>query len=224
MPALNSLRLRFLRWAFYHFYNSFAFTYDFVSAVISLGHWRSWCDAAIPHLRGARVLEIAFGTGSLQLDMRAANIEPFGADLSLEMARITAGKLRRAGHRLRLARASVLALPYPAGTFDSLVLTFPPNFLQSPQAITEMARVLAPGGRIVIVDAGWLDGPPALGALINLAFRFTGTSDIGDERARPLRQAGFDVQVLRTGDARSHAQVLIATKNNPIPLKGGNDA
>ncbi len=212
MPSLNGLRLQFLRWAFFRFYNTFAFTYDAVSAVVSLGHWRAWTNAAIPHLRGARVLEIAFGTGNLQLDMRAAGITPFGADLSPEMVRITARKLRRAGQQPLLARASVLALPYRSGAFDSLVLTFPPNFLQSPQAVGEMKRVLAADGRLVMVDAGWLEGPPVAGRLINLAFRFTGTADIGAERAGPLRQAGFAVQVVRTGDAHSHVQVLIATK------------
>lgn len=221
----NGLRLRFLRWAFHHFYNSFAFTYDAVSAIVSLGHWRRWTNAAIPHLRGPRVLEIAFGTGNLQLDMRAAGFAPFGADLSPDMARITARKLRRAGHHLLLARASVLALPYAAGAFDTLVLTFPPNFLQSPRALAEMTRVLADGGRLVMVDGGWLQGPPALGALINLAFRFTGTSDAGDARADLLRQAGFAVQAQRSGDARSYAQVLIATKDNRILADtGGNDA
>jgi ubiquinone/menaquinone biosynthesis C-methylase UbiE len=212
VPWLNGLRVRFLRWAFFHFYNTFAFTYDAVSAAVSLGQWRAWTDAAISHVRGARVLEIAFGTGNLQLDMRAAGITPFGADLSASMARITAGKLRRAGYRPLLARASVLALPYRSGAFDSLVLTFPPDFLQSPQAVGELTRVLAPGGRLVMVDAGWLSGPPLVGWLINLAFRFTGTADIGAERAGPLRQAGFAVQVVRTGDAHSHVQVLVATK------------
>ena len=212
MPLLNGLRVRFLRWAFFHFYNTFAFTYDAVSALVSLGQWRAWTDAAIPHVRGARVLEIAFGTGNLQLDMRAAGIAPFGADLSPNMARIAAGKLRRAGYRPQLARASVLALPYGSGAFDSLVLTFPPNFLQSPQAVDEMRRVLAPGGRLVMVDAGWLTGPPVLGWLINLAFRFTGTADIGAERAAPLRRAGFDVQIVRAGGVRSRVQVLVATR------------
>src|SRR5438477_6401574 len=80
MPT--SARVRFLRFVFHHFYNTFAWTYDAVSAGISLGHWRGWTRAAIPYLRGARILEIAFGTGNLQLDLRAAGFTSFGADLS----------------------------------------------------------------------------------------------------------------------------------------------
>jgi ubiquinone/menaquinone biosynthesis C-methylase UbiE len=213
MPSLSlhSLHVRFLRFAFHHFYNSFAWTYDVVSAIVSLGNWREWTRAAIPHLRG-RILEIAFGTGNLQLDMRAAGLEPFGVDLSGNMVRLTLAKLRHAGRRPKLTRGSVLALPFASNSFDSLVLTFPPNFLASPQAVAEMRRVLAEHGRLVLVDAGWVRQPAFMSALINLAFRFTGTADIGNERTLPLRAAGFAVQVLTSGDARSTVQVIVADK------------
>jgi ubiquinone/menaquinone biosynthesis C-methylase UbiE len=209
--SLRSLHSRFLRFAFYHFYNSFAWTYDAVSAIVSLGHWRGWTRASIPHLRG-RILEIAFGTGNLQLDMHAAGTEPFGLDLSPNMVRITLAKLRRSGHRPKLTRGSVLDLPFATGSFDSVVLTFPPNFLGSPQAVGEMRRVLAGDGRLILVDAGWVRQPALISALINQAFRFTGTADIGNERIIPLRAAGFDVRVIEAGDVRSTVQVIVADK------------
>jgi ubiquinone/menaquinone biosynthesis C-methylase UbiE len=213
MPLLPTpLHTRFLRFAFHHFYNSFAWTYDAVSAVVSLGHWRAWTGAAIPHLRGPRILEIAFGTGNLQLDMRAAGFKPFGVDLSANMVRITSGKLRRGKHKPQLARGSVLSLPFAECSFDSIVLTFPPNFLAAPQAVSEMRRVLAANGRIVLVDAGWLRAPGLLSALINQAFRFTGTTDVDHERIQPLREAGFAVRVCEMGRARSSVRVAIADK------------
>ncbi len=210
------LRARFLRFAFHHFYNSFAWTYDAVSAIVSLGHWREWTRAAIPYLHGTRILEIAFGTGNLQLDMRAAGFTPFGADLSPNMVRISLAKLRRAGYSPRIARASVVQLPFADASFDSLVMTFPPNFLASAQAVQEMRRVLAEDGRIVLVDAGWLREPAALSALINLAFRFTGTADVNARQTEPLRLAGFAVQVVQAGDGRSSVQVLIAEKSRSV--------
>jgi ubiquinone/menaquinone biosynthesis C-methylase UbiE len=210
-PAL-SLRVRFLRFAFHHFYNTFAWTYDAVSAGISLGHWRAWTRAAIPHLRGSRILEIAFGTGNLQLDMRAAGFTPFGADLSPDMVRITAHKLKAAGFQPRLARASVLSLPYADASFDSLLLTFPPNFLVSPRAVSEMRRVLSAGGRLIVVDNGQLRKPSVLSGLVNLAFRFTGTAAAQPDPAEPLRSAGFEVTLVTDGDARSAVQILIADR------------
>ena len=56
---LNRLRGRLLRFAFHHFYNTFAWSYDAVSALVSLGHWREWTQAAIPHLRGKQVRYLA---------------------------------------------------------------------------------------------------------------------------------------------------------------------
>lgn len=206
------MRVRFLRYAFHHFYNTFAWSYDAVSAVISLGHWREWTRSAIPYLRGTRILEIAFGTGNLQLDMDAAGFTPFGADLSPDMVRITAHKLRAAGFQARLARSSVHNLPYADESFDSLVLTFPPNFLASPRAISEMRRVLRAGGRLILVDNGQLRKPSVLSGLVNLAFRFTGTVAAHIDPADPLRASGFDVSIVWAGDARSTAQVLIARK------------
>jgi ubiquinone/menaquinone biosynthesis C-methylase UbiE len=207
---LDALRVGFLRFAFYHFYNTFAWTYDAVSAGVSLGHWREWTRAAIPYLRGSRVLEIAFGTGNLQLDMRAAGIEPYGVDLSPNMVRLTRRKLRRAGFEPRLIRASVFQLPLAGQSVDSIVLTFPPAFLSSASAVGEMRRVLCSSGRIVVVDAGWLRRPRWLSRLINLAFRFTGTANFESQRTDPLRSAGFDVRIISGGDRQSSVQVLVA--------------
>jgi ubiquinone/menaquinone biosynthesis C-methylase UbiE len=210
--STESIRVRLLRVAFHHFYNTFAWTYDAVSAAISLGHWREWTGAAIPHLRGGRILEIAFGTGNMQLDMRAAGFTPYGMDVSRNMVRLTAHKLIRAAYRPRLARASVLALPFADESFDSLVLTFPPNFLGSPRAVSEMRRVLAVGGRLVMVDNGHLHKPQFLSGLVNLAFRFTGTAGARANPAEPLQAAGFDVRMRWEGDSRSGTSVLIADK------------
>ena len=207
---LDSLRIRFLRFAFHHFYNTFAWTYDAVSFIVSLGHWRAWTRAAIPHVRGTRVLEIAFGAGNLQLDMRAAGFMPLGLDLSAAMTRITLSKLRRAQQQPKLTRGSVLQLPFADGVFDSLVLTFPPGFLRVPAAIAEMRRVLNRTGRIIVVDGGWIRQPQIVSGLINLAFRFTGATDIGADHTQLLRAAGFTTQIFQSGDERSTVQVLVA--------------
>src|SRR5450756_83093 len=102
MP-LRSILLRLLRFAFGLFYNQFAFTYDFVSALVSRGRWRAWTRAAVPRIHGTRVLEVPCGTGNLLLDLRATGYAPIGVDLSAAMLNITHGKLRRNGVRLLLA-------------------------------------------------------------------------------------------------------------------------
>ncbi len=74
---------RLVKFGFRLLYNEMAFTYDAVSWIASLGEWREWQRAALKHLNvqpDAHVLELAHGTGNLQLDLRAAGL-PF-ADAS----------------------------------------------------------------------------------------------------------------------------------------------
>src|SRR5581483_1666653 len=143
---MGSLTRRLMRFAFDQFYNRFAFTYDVVSAVVSRGEWRSWTRAGIPYLRGSRILEVAFGTGNLQLDLHAAGYRPFGIDLSPNMHAITRSKFRAAGSLPRLVRGDVRALPFAAGAFSSLIVTFPPGFMSDPAAAAELGRVLERSG------------------------------------------------------------------------------
>lgn len=176
-----------VRFAFHEFYNRFAFTYDAVSAVVSRGEWRAWTRAALPFVRGTRILEIAFGTGNLQLDLYTAGYTPAGIDLSPAMHAITSGKFRARGIRPRLARADVRALPFPSGFFSTLVMTFPPGLLIQPAAVQEMHRVLEPKGVLVWVDAAEMDAGDVWGRLINRAFQVTGTGLAEDARAQALR-------------------------------------
>lgn len=175
--------------AFYQFYNRFAFTYDTVSAVVSRGAWRAWTRSAIPFVRGTRVLEIAFGTGNLHLDLYAAGYTPYGIDLSPHMNAITHRKLHAQNIQGQLARADVRALPFPSAFFSTLVMTFPPGFIFNPAAMREMHRVLAPQGILVWVDAAELDSETRWGRLINRAFQITGTGVPADARTNALAAA-----------------------------------
>jgi len=143
--------------AFESLYGPFAWAYDWVSGSFFLGQWRRWQGAAIPHLRGKRVLEVGMGTGNLQIDLARAGFQPYGADLSPQMLRQAAKKARRLGlPPLRACRARVQALPFPDAAFDSVVSTFPSDYITDPQTLSELARVLRTGGRLVVVLGGWL--------------------------------------------------------------------
>src|SRR5512146_1852007 len=166
---LRRLTRPLLRYAFHLFYNPFAFTYDLVSAVVSRGRWRAWTRAAIPRIRGTRVLELPCGTGNLLVDMQAAGYAPVGIDLSPAMLGITRGKLLRRGAAAPLARARVQALPFPSRAFDTVVMTFPPEFIYDPRSFAEFHRILTDGGRLVWVDAGRLLPKDAWGRFLNAA-------------------------------------------------------
>jgi SAM-dependent methyltransferase len=65
------------------------------------------------------------------------------------MARIARNNTRRFGSPI--VRADALALPFPDRNFDSIVLTFPTPIIAKPSLWQEMARVLRPGGQVVVV-------------------------------------------------------------------------
>jgi ubiquinone/menaquinone biosynthesis C-methylase UbiE len=167
--ALRAHR-RAVRWAFHHFYREFAWSYDGVAWLVSGGLWRRWTLAALPALQG-RVLELGFGTGHAQLAL-AARPAVAGLDASPQMAAIAGGRLRRAGFQPRLARGAAQALPFPGGAFDTVLATFPAEYILDPATHAEIRRVLAPGGRLVVVPVAQLDSSP-YAAFIDLIYRLT---------------------------------------------------
>ncbi len=207
---------RLIRFGFRLLYNELAWTYDAVSAVVSLGDWRRWQRAALPYLGvtpGAPVLELAHGTGNLQIDLRTAGVIPVGLDLSPYMGRIARGKLAR--HRIlaRLVRGRGQALPFPAGSFPAVVSTFPTEFIIDPFTVREVYRVLAPDGRFVIVINGLLTGGGILRRVLEWAYRVTGQR--GPWPGDPLRvfsEAGFALKQVEVPLARSRVLLFVAAK------------
>jgi len=146
------LLLLLLRPIYYLLYHQFAWAYDFVASLVSLGQWQDWVRTALPYLDG-RVLEIGFGPGHLQVEMQGRGLRPFGIDESRFMARQASRRMKKAGADPRLARGLAQALPYPAGTFDAAAATFPAEYIFDPRTLDEVHRVLAPGGTFVILPS-----------------------------------------------------------------------
>lgn len=221
---LHRVWLAFWRMAFHLFYNPFAFTYDFVSAVVSRGHWREWTRAAIPRIAGTRVLEVPCGTGNLLLDLAAAGYRPIGVDLSAAMIKISRGKLRRANVQVLpaggrgvcdLIRARVQELPFACSAFDSIVMTFPASFIFDPRAFTEMRRVLDDEGRLIWVDAGRLLPRDAWSRALNRALDLVGRVARFQQIAQEtLARAGFESKIETIRDDASVVLVVTATKRS----------
>jgi ubiquinone/menaquinone biosynthesis C-methylase UbiE len=162
-----------LRPVYYLLYHQLAWTYDFVAALVSAGHWNDWVRTALPRLHG-RVLEIGYGPGHLQLAMHERGLQHFGLDESRQMARQAGRRLESAGIRPGLVRGLAQALPFRAAAFDALVATFPSEYIFSLEALAEMVRLLAPGGELVIIGSAWPTGGHLWARLAALLLRLTG--------------------------------------------------
>lgn len=204
---------RFVKFAFRRFYNEFAWTYDVVSRIVSRGRWHHWQRAALPELRGDRVLEIAFGTGNLLWDMTIKGYRCIGVDLSPYMARITARKFRRRGGQAPICRARAQELPFPDMAFDSVVVTFPDYFIIDPLAQEEVARVLMPGGRLIVVDGGHILRDDPWSRFLNWAFRITVSPRSQQVAENSFSHPRFTIERREVLDEWSMVGVVVAVKN-----------
>ncbi|MCS6881243.1 MAG: methyltransferase domain-containing protein [Oscillochloridaceae bacterium] len=211
---MSALYRRFIRRVFHHFYREFAWTFDAVAWAVSGGLWFGWVRAALPEVRG-RVLELGFGTGHLQLAL-AARPDVAGIDASPQMARIAARRLRRHGRAPRLVRGYAQALPFPAARFDTVVATFPSEYILDPATHQEIDRVLAPGGRLVIVPSAELD-PGVYARAIDVVYRLALLAPVyrhprAEPPPVPLRIAGMRLTRRWARVGPSQAMVLIGER------------
>ncbi len=197
--------------------------YDRVGAVMSFGQdprWRRALVAAVDPRPGQRVLDVATGTGLVaQALVARGGCDVVGLDQSEQMlagarARLAARPELR--ERISLVHGNAEQLPFADGEFDGLTFTYLLRYVEDPAAtMRELARVVAAGGRIGMIEFGvpapaplrlaWRAytraGLPAIGRAVSPAWlevgRFLGPSIEEFHRREPdlpglWRAAGID--------------------------------
>ena len=212
---------KFLQFFFHHFYHSFAWTYDFVAAVVSVGRWKEWGVAALPYLRGAHILELGFGPGHLQVELNQQGFRTFGLDESRQMLRRAQANLRRKRLPAALSRGYAHSLPFKAGSFDSVVAAFPTEYITDQLTLAEIRRVLKPNGRLVITPTAWIWGKSLPDRGANWLFRITNQgealTDTLEARIKSVfGKTGFRVEVMYTDIHQSTVLVIIAEINQGV--------
>ena len=132
--------------------------------------------------RYAKALEVGYGAGAVLLAIAASVDELHGIDLDADPASVQAwlGGYERTA---KLVKGSVYELPYETAEFD-LVLSFSvfEHLHQYERGLSEVARVLKPGGRFLL-------GMPAVNTMMELAFRMIGFKGIADHHVTTPRAA-----------------------------------
>ncbi len=146
-------------------FDRIARVYDRMNAVMTVGldrHWRERAVDLAAAAPGDRVLDVATGTGDLALELArrvAPRGEVVGADFSEAMLDVARTKGSGAGVRFEVANA--LKLPYRDNEFDAATVGFGArNFSDLRRGLSEMVRVVRPGGRVVVLEITTPTRPP----------------------------------------------------------------
>jgi demethylmenaquinone methyltransferase / 2-methoxy-6-polyprenyl-1,4-benzoquinol methylase len=142
--------------------------YDLLNSVMTAGLHHAWRVRAADRAEvgpGDSVLDVCCGTGDLAFEL-ARRVSPgghvVGCDFSepmLDLAREKAAN--RSTESVRFEWADALQLPYDAGRFDLVTVGFGVrNFADRDQGLREMARVLRPGGKLVVLEFTEPQRPP----------------------------------------------------------------
>jgi demethylmenaquinone methyltransferase/2-methoxy-6-polyprenyl-1,4-benzoquinol methylase len=142
-------------------FSSIAPRYDFLNRLLSFGrdrHWRRQAVSQVTPERGGRHLDVATGTADVALEILGQKGEGTfvaGSDISLEMMKIGLRKAAAAGSigKIAFVQAPAEALPFGDGVFDSASIAFGiRNVSDRERGLSEMCRVVRPGGRIVVLE------------------------------------------------------------------------
>lgn len=146
--------------------------YDLLNRLLSLGvdlSWRRRAVALALERRPRRILDLATGTGDLALLLKegAPEAQVVGADFAPPMLALARRKAEVRGVEVDFLEADALALPFPDASFDAVTVAFGfRNFADYQRALQEIHRVLAPGGRLVL-----LEFPPPPKGVFGLVYR-----------------------------------------------------
>lgn len=210
---------RFMRVFFYLLYHPFAFVYDFVASFVSFGQWKNWGRSILPFINGTHILELGHGPGHLQRTFLAQppagnlKIDSVAIDESAQMGKLAK---RRLGNVHKLTRGVAQHLPFQNNSFDTVVSTFPTDYIFSLQTLSEVKRVLRNSGRLIVLPVvlpksgflKWLykvtrESPEALDEVIKHRFE------------QPFIQAGFQTEIKVIEVKSSQLLIVLARKGDP---------
>jgi demethylmenaquinone methyltransferase/2-methoxy-6-polyprenyl-1,4-benzoquinol methylase len=144
-------------------FDRIARVYDPINSVMTAGLHQRWRERAadMAALRpGGRALDVATGTGDLAVAL-AERVGPSGEVVGSDFSERMLELAREKAPSLRFETANALDLPYEDDSFDAATVGFGArNFADLARGLSEMARVVRPGGRVVVLEITTPTRPP----------------------------------------------------------------
>lgn len=195
--------------------------------------------SVVPFIKGDRVLEIGHGPGHLQRVLLSLGLNAVGIDESGQMSRLakrnltrpsftslppqlevsssshlrpSRKNLQRAYAQASLTRGLAQRLPFRDESFDTVVATFPTEYISDPRTLAEVQRCLSDGGLFIVL-------PVALprNRLLDWLFKIThqapseALETVKSKLREPFAEAGFETEV-RTLDVKSGILLIVIAK------------
>lgn len=143
-------------------FDRIAENYDAVNQVMSAGQWESWHREFVKYTDfkpGQKILDVACGTGDLSM-LAAAQVAPggqvIGIDISEGMMEVGRRRIAQTAYKemVTLQLGNAMAMEFPDESFDGVTMGWAMrNVASIPKTLSEIYRVLKPGGRFVCLEA-----------------------------------------------------------------------
>jgi demethylmenaquinone methyltransferase / 2-methoxy-6-polyprenyl-1,4-benzoquinol methylase len=144
-------------------FDRIARVYDLMNSLMTAGLHHRWRERAADLAAvgpGGRALDVASGTGDLAIEL-ARRVGPTGTVVGSDFSEAMLDRAREKSSAVTWEWANALELPYPDGGFDAATVGFGArNFSDLDRGLAEMARVVRPGGRVVILEITTPQRPP----------------------------------------------------------------
>ncbi|MCA1689188.1 MAG: ubiquinone/menaquinone biosynthesis methyltransferase, partial [Actinobacteria bacterium] len=137
--------------------------YDVMNSVMTAGLHHRWRARAVELAGvgpGDRVLDVATGTGDLAIEL-ARRVGPGGTTVACDFSEVMLDRARAKAPGITFEWGDAMDLGYPDGEFDAASVGFGArNFDDLERGLAEMARVVRPGGRVVVLEITMPTKPP----------------------------------------------------------------
>lgn len=153
--------------------------------------WKRWIKSVQPHITGPRVLEVSFGDGYLMSQYAGdPELSVTGLDYNAKMVETTRNRLDKKRLEADLHQGNVEALPFPDGSFDTVINTMAfTGYPDGDKALREIRRVLRDDGKFLLVDFDYPRDRNRWGYLLVRLWDKMG--DIVKDIPAHLEEAGF---------------------------------